>query len=159
MEQVIAIAQNNHYDGIIMCNLYAYKATNPEDMRITARVKEAVGIDGLEFIKGPMNQQVLQQTANNPHVHDVVFAYGGIAMENWKIGGFRRRCVVWKNVVQQMMVDAGKNVFAFRRLAPPNRFPGHPYPRDDEYMIDRIRRSVRDAADPPDPNIMVWERL
>ena len=81
MRQVIKIARNNGYGGVIMCNLYAYRGTDPDDMKNAARNN-----GGFEHVIGPRNLEQLKEAATNDwNVEDVVFAYGNIGVTGWGI--------------------------------------------------------------------------
>ena len=75
--KVYNIARDNNYGGIIMCNLYAYRGTDPEEM------KNAAAENGFEYVIGQHNEEQLMEAANDWEVEDVVFAYGNIGVEGW----------------------------------------------------------------------------
>ena len=148
MRQVIKIARNNEYGGVIMCNLYAYRGTRPDDMKNAARNISQNNQDGFAYVIGPHNEAQLVEAA--ALVEDVVFAYGNIAVEGWtNVQGMMDNVIVsgnfyaraYKDRVIQLMRQLGKNLFAFETTAAGN--PMHPLPHDAE-LKNQIRNSEMD---------------
>ena len=148
MRQVIKIARNNGYGGVIMCNLYAYRGTRPDDMKNAARNISQNNQDGFAYVIGPHNEAQLVEAA--ALVEDVVFAYGNIAVEGWtNVQGMMDNVIVsgnfyaraYKDRVIQLMRQLGKNLFAFETTAAGN--PMHPLPHDAE-LKNQIRNSEMD---------------
>ena len=146
MRQVIKIARNNEYGGVIMCNLYAYRGTRPDDMKNAARNISQNNQDGFAYVIGPHNEAQLVEAA--ALVEDVVFAYGNIAVEGWtNVQGMMDNVIVsgnfyaraYKDRVIQLMRQLGKNLFAFETTAAGN--PMHPLPHDAE-----LKNQIRNIA-------------
>ena len=57
MEQVVTIAQNKDYGGVIMCNLYAYRDASPRSMKNFARQNDL----GMDYLIGPSNMAELEK--------------------------------------------------------------------------------------------------
>ena len=114
MLKVMEIARDNGYGGVIMCNLYSYRETNPNEMKKAARKH------GFDYIIGRQNETVLMQAAEKygfRGADDVVFAYGNIGVTGWKdINGKGVNDEALQHAIELMVrirSEKSKNVWAF----------------------------------------------
>ena len=147
MDQVTEIAYRNGYDGVIMCNLFAYIDSSPRKMKEAAEKalrekKTSVKSVFENFLAGPDNVKELEEAAKL--VEDVVLAFGNIAMTGWKDigngnnGAYEHAstliCNIWKGL--------GKRVMVFNLTK--SGFPMHPSPRK-VILKQQIKDSRKDT--------------
>lgn len=72
-KRCIAIAQNWHYDGIVLYNLYAFRSTKKEVVEEQLKTKN---VDAIAKMIGPKNKEILHQAIKSNRFDRIICAWG-----------------------------------------------------------------------------------
>ena len=132
MDKVSNIAMANGYGGVIMSNLYAFRATDPTVMKARGRgdLQYVIGHNGTNILRNNLNLIDLDEASGL--VNDVVFAYGNIGVRNW--GEDQNYVNQYPEQLKELLLNQGKSLYAFDLT----KFghPGHPLPRSNQFADD-----------------------